>query len=647
MAHDLLEQNGLYANFTSVPRGTCGALAGVYRRSADVVPSRLFADTTTRAVTVCTPSCYVDLRISRDRAAVPSRAALAALSLEALGELVCATHCFGGVATVDARTQRCTRHIGIDWQPTPRLRANEFRFDPRWAEGGWVEWSTELDGAGQARYVEHWRTLRDSRDGPFLALRRAPSAEHPEDALFLVAGDHFVYISGRDRSSALPRVTPGTDGHPADRGSIRPLVAAAVAAGDRAALLRMLSLECHYGRCNATEVGIGEEFRRLAGGHPEAGVEVLPWTIALSTAPWREGTTLAKFVGALGRSVALSGATDGSVGGYQQIGALPGSLRDDTGAEWVLYEAEGIATAAALRAHLRAVRTPPPQRNGGLPASDAEFALRAAVDDWAAAASPATPAAHAASSSSNGGGGGSPRFSVNAQGRLGELDAEIGTALAQRARDTQRLKEVLAATETKLRAARREIEHRAAVAAAKLETSERTARALAAENAALRLDASAALLQMRAVRSCWREGYVDGRDAEGKLLEGEEATGVAAVGTAGSGSDAGAGEKKKAKVHVNRHGSIFIDAVDVPLPVTIHSGGAKTKKVAVAVSPMRAAARGGGGGGFAPPPTPTTPSGGEGEGGEVDVLALLAGGLGTSPGASGLFERYALTDLHA
>ena len=99
MAHDLLEQNGLYANFTSVPRGTCGALAGVYRRSADVVPSRLFADTTTRAVTVCTPSCYVDLRISRDRAAVPSRAALAALSLEALGELVCATHCFGGVAT--------------------------------------------------------------------------------------------------------------------------------------------------------------------------------------------------------------------------------------------------------------------------------------------------------------------------------------------------------------------------------------------------------------------------------------------------------------------------------------------------------------------------------------------------------------------
>ena len=91
----------------------------------------------------------------------------------------------------------------------PRLRANRWRIQPQFDEGGWVEWSARLDEHGQSEYTEHWRTLAGSRDGPFLALRRRASAGRPA-AFFLVSGDHWAYIA--DRPEALPVVTPGAGG---------------------------------------------------------------------------------------------------------------------------------------------------------------------------------------------------------------------------------------------------------------------------------------------------------------------------------------------------------------------------------------------------------------------------------------------------
>ena len=61
------------------------------------------------------------------------------------------------------------------------------------------------------------------------------------------------------RPTPTQPVVPGTAGHPADRGKVGPLVDAALAAGNRAALLNILDLECHFGTTSptppCTEVG--------------------------------------------------------------------------------------------------------------------------------------------------------------------------------------------------------------------------------------------------------------------------------------------------------------------------------------------------------------------------------------------------------
>jgi len=147
-----------------------------------------------------------------------------------------------------------------------------------------VEWSARLDAHGAPEYIEYWRTLASSRDGPFLALRRRASTTRPA-AYFLVCGDHWAYAADRPPGHRLPTVTPGEGGHPADRGRVEPLVAAAEAAGDREALLSLLSMECHYGSLNA--LNACAETKLLGPIAPEPA---RAWPIVLSTMPWREGT---------------------------------------------------------------------------------------------------------------------------------------------------------------------------------------------------------------------------------------------------------------------------------------------------------------------------------------------------------------------
>ena len=305
------------ADFDVLKAQGCAAalIAGAYRRSLEMVPNKLIADSSTRAVTLQTPTLFCDLRIAEDRPVLPEGVtSFEELPIATLAALVRTTHCFAGYSYIDgdnpisddqhpetmiarncdralrplSSSSMCTRIHALDWQPMPRLSENRWRIQPEFEHGGWVEWSSRLDAHHQSEYVEHWRTLANSRDGPFVALRRRASTEQPA-AFFLVCGEHFVYIADRPLALQLPVVTPGTGGHPADRGRVEPLVEAAEASGDRAGLLATLSMECHYGRVRRSESPDCAE-TSLLGMPAHLEPERPNWQILLSTRPWREGT---------------------------------------------------------------------------------------------------------------------------------------------------------------------------------------------------------------------------------------------------------------------------------------------------------------------------------------------------------------------
>ena len=130
-------------------------IAGCFRRTLDVTPSQLVADASTRAVSLQTPSLYIDLRIAADRPVLPAGCgSFEQLPTGVLAELARTTHCFAGLSTLvpasDTAGAVCSRRIAVDWQPPPRLKPNQWRIEPRWEAGGWVEWATETDRWGQA-----------------------------------------------------------------------------------------------------------------------------------------------------------------------------------------------------------------------------------------------------------------------------------------------------------------------------------------------------------------------------------------------------------------------------------------------------------------------------------------------------------------
>ena len=292
LPHASMLRGTVVADFDALRAQERGApiIAGAFRRALEVVPSKLCADTSTRAVTVQTPSLFCDLRVGLARPTLPAGiASFDDLPVETLAALARTTHCFAGYSYLDGdNSSVCRRLHALDWQPMPRLRANLWRIQPQFAEGGWVEWSARVDEHGQSEYMEYWRTLSSSRDGPFLALRRRATADLAA-AYFLVCEDHWAYISGRSPADELPVVTPGQDGHPIDRGRVEPLVAAAEASEDRTTLLAMLSMECHYGRVH----GNGDAGRPICAetnllGPSPPNPEGRRWQILLSSMPWRE-----------------------------------------------------------------------------------------------------------------------------------------------------------------------------------------------------------------------------------------------------------------------------------------------------------------------------------------------------------------------
>jgi hypothetical protein len=160
-----------YAAERGVGATSAAVISGSFRRALDLTPSSITHDGSTRAVTVQTPSLYIDLRIAENRPVLPAGStSFIGLGVDTLAALARTTHCFAGLSTVElvpppavaadtgsspypvalkpADVSMCSRRIGIDWQPPPRLKRNRWRIETRWESGGWVEWSSEQDAFG-------------------------------------------------------------------------------------------------------------------------------------------------------------------------------------------------------------------------------------------------------------------------------------------------------------------------------------------------------------------------------------------------------------------------------------------------------------------------------------------------------------------
>lgn len=323
-------------------------LAGAYRRQCELASDKIVIDTETRCVTVITPTLFCDLRISPRRPqtflAGTACASHGDLSNEELAELARHTHCFCGCSEacgVSPAGPLVNRSHALDWQPMPRLRPNRWVAEPKWSSGGWVEWGMP-DANGNPRYIEHWLTLSGSREGPFLSLRRLPRIGGDADGYFLIAGDHFALALARPIDKELPIVTPGQDGHPADRGRVEPLVDAALSKGDRHMLLAINAMEVHYGRIRHQPAGCQETHTLTAGGGGVMSDDAArgDWTILLSSMPWKEGSSLKSFVQGLSWQANRSSPLD----------ALPSVLEAaEDGSTWRLFEAVGVDDKQQLR----------------------------------------------------------------------------------------------------------------------------------------------------------------------------------------------------------------------------------------------------------------------------------------------------------
>lgn len=315
--------------------GSAALIAGAYLRTLEANHGAFSVDTehTTTAVTLITPGLFADLRVPcKFSEGLAKRGALSECSADELRDLA-RTVSFCGFSVVRhdvpgyEGSAVCERLTCIDSQPPPRRFPNQWRIQPNWEKGGWVEWGARKDAHGQALYVEHWRRLPGGEAQPFLALRRA--AKEGRDGFLLVVGDYFLFLDDRG-CGTLPAVVPGQDGHSADRGQLRALTAKASTIEE----LRVLLSYC------------------AAHGRVSDG-----WCVSLSSWPWLVGKSL------LGQSARISGArvsADGNAVHLTELEAAVGEQRSEpppVEREWEVLESSGW-TVESLRALFQPPATP-------------------------------------------------------------------------------------------------------------------------------------------------------------------------------------------------------------------------------------------------------------------------------------------------
>ena len=232
-------QDPAQAPSTPVPE----AARGLWVRE-EIFTSSGYSDTTTRVMWLQTRGLYADLRVPADRPACAGALGFVDLSDADLLALA-RVQGFAGVLSVTGDV--CLWRRDLDFQP-PGETPDEARIE--------IEGDRMAEFGLHAEYTEIWRRAAHSTE-PLIALQRQG---HPA-GLLVIAGNHFLEIE--DRTTPLP---PGA--------TLEAIVAADLAAGRRDLAESRLTMRIDY------------------GGVSGAGA---PWTIALSTLPWREGVSL--FVG--------------------------------------------------------------------------------------------------------------------------------------------------------------------------------------------------------------------------------------------------------------------------------------------------------------------------------------------------------------
>ena len=225
---------------------------GVWRRTLLQTPDAI--DTSTTVFWLQTSRWHADIRLPEGRPDFAGIRSIAECEAEHIAWLA-RQQGFAGITAVSADaagTETCQWHRLVDFQPQPATPdAGTMRFD-----------GDALTETGiHADYLETWRRLPDSTRGhAVLQLLDAQGQPATPMRLLLVAGNHVMHVRGR--SAAWPAgVAPG-----------RPL-ADVVAAGQ----VDLLGFEISFGQ-------------RSTDG----------WTVARSTLPWLENTSIAMRIRRLG-----------------------------------------------------------------------------------------------------------------------------------------------------------------------------------------------------------------------------------------------------------------------------------------------------------------------------------------------------------
>jgi hypothetical protein len=225
---------------------------GVWRRTLLQTPDAI--DTSTTVFWLQTSRWHADIRLPEGRpdfAGIRSIAECGPLHIDWLAR----QQGFAGITAVSADaagTETCQWHRLVDFQPPPAAPdAGTMRFD-----------GDALTETGiHADYLETWQRLTDSTRGhATLQLLDAQGQPASPMRLLLVAGNHVMHVRGR--AAAWPAsVAPGTP------------LADVVAAGQ----VDLLDFEISFGQ-------------RSPDG----------WTVARSTLPWLENTSIAMLIKRLG-----------------------------------------------------------------------------------------------------------------------------------------------------------------------------------------------------------------------------------------------------------------------------------------------------------------------------------------------------------
>ncbi|KAL3769553.1 hypothetical protein ACHAW5_006305 [Stephanodiscus triporus] len=222
-------------------------------------------------------------------------------------------HVFGGFSFLTTENKKpgrplATRHHCVDWNyipGKPRPRPNKWYIEcenTAAQTNRWKEWSYSTDENGQCYYYETWERIKGDGEGLglCLAMRKrngtdavlSTSVTCHDDGIFVVVGDHFNYVLGRQWSGhekAYPNAT-----------NIGDLVDSAIQNDDRETAISFLSLDGGHGTissgwkidCSIQSWNHGVRvFDQIGGGEVQVkvvgrGDDFFTWSVFIGNTIW-------------------------------------------------------------------------------------------------------------------------------------------------------------------------------------------------------------------------------------------------------------------------------------------------------------------------------------------------------------------------